>query len=133
LKNLFRFKHLFLSAFFLAMMTVLVGDADAQTGRTKTIRFERGKYSAVLKNAVVRGTADRYIVRAKKGQTMSVKVMSVENNARFTVYFSGEQESLESSEEASRWTGKLSGDNDYVIVVSPTRGNATYTLTVSVR
>lgn len=97
------------------------------------MRFERGKYSAVLKNAVVRGTEDRYIFRARKGQTMSVKITSVEDNARFTVYFSGEQESLENSEESSSWTGKLSDDNDYVVIVAPTRGNATYTLTVSIR
>lgn len=116
------------------MLTTIFGNnTAAQTGKTKIVRFERGKYSAVLKNAVVRGTENRYIFRARKGQIMSVRITSVENNARFIVYFSGEQESLENSKEASRWTGKLSDDNDYVIVVAPTRGNATYTLTVSIR
>ena len=116
------------------MLTMIfVGESAAQTGKTKIVRFERGKYSAVLKNAVVRGTKDRYIFRARKGQTMSVRITSVEDNAKFTIYFAGEQESLEDSEDSSRWTGKLSDDNDYVIVITPTRGNATYTLTVSVR
>lgn len=113
----------------LSLLTVF---AEAQTGKTKTVRFARGKSSVVLKGAAVRGTADRYIVSAKKGQTMRVKIVSLEKNANFTVYFAGERESLEGSEEATVWKGKLGDDNNYVIVVAPVRGNATYTLTVAI-
>ena len=120
-------------AVLIANLLLPAGIASAQTGSTKTVRFQRGKNSAVLKGAVVRGTQDRYILGAKKGQTMTVKVTSLEKNASFTVYFSGEQESLEGSEEATNWTGKLPDDNNYVIVVAPTRGNATYTLTVTIK
>ena len=116
-----------------AALSLLSFAASAQTGKTKTVRFARGKNSAVLKGAIVRGTQDRYIVGAKAGQTMTVKITSIEKNANFTVYFAGEQESLEGSEEATNWTGKLSDDNDYVIVVGSRRGNATYTLTVVVK
>ena len=106
---------------------------NAQKGEKKNVRFARGKSSIVLKGAVVRGTEDRYIVNAKKGQTMAVKITSIEKNANFTVYFAGEQESLPDSEEATNWTGKLSDDNNYVIIVAPVRGNANYTLTVTVK
>lgn len=121
------------TAVFITVLFLFGGIVSAQTGKTKTVRFQRGKSSAVLKGAVIRGTQDRYIVGAKEGQTMTVKVTSIEKNANFTVYFSGEQESLEDSEEATSWTGKLPADNDYVIVVAPTRGNATYTLTITIK
>jgi len=107
--------------------------AAAQTGKMKKVHFARGKSSAVLKGAAVRGTSDCYIVSAKKNQTMTVKTASLEQNANFTVYFAGKQESLEGSKEVTDWTGKLSDDNDYVIVVSTSRGNAIYILTVAVR
>lgn len=121
---------IFLAVFLIAASSVL---SNAQTGKRKTVRFARGKSSIVLKGEVVRGTEDRYIVGAKAGQTMKVKITSLEKNANFTVYFAGEQESLSGSEEATNWTGKLSDDNDYVIIVAPSRGNATYTLTISVK
>lgn len=131
MKNLIR-KSIF-TAVLMTILFLLGSVVSAQTGKTKTVRFQRGKNSAVLKGAVVRGTQDRYIVGAKNGQTITVKVTSIEKNANFTVYFSGEQESLKDSEEATNWTGKLPADNNYVIVVAPTRGNATYTLTITIK
>jgi hypothetical protein len=116
----------------IAVFSLFSVSAEAQTGKTKKVRFARGKSSIVLKGAIVRGTEDRYIVPAKKGQTMSVKISSLEKNANFTVYFAGEQESLEGSTEATKWTGKLSDDNNYVILVGASRGNATYTLVIEV-
>lgn len=114
------------------VLTLCVSFVTAQVGRAKRIRFRRGENSAVLKGAAVRGTQDRYFVRADEGQTMTVEISSTEGNANFTVYFAGEQESLGGSEEATAWTGRLVDDNDYVIVVAPTRGNATYSMTVTI-
>lgn len=118
---------------FIASLSFLTVFTEAQTGKTKKVRFAPGKSSVVLKGAIVRGTEDRYILAAKRGQKMTVKITSIERNANFTVYFAGEMESLEGSEEATDWSAKLSDDNNYVIVVGSKRGNATYTLTVVVR
>jgi hypothetical protein len=117
----------------IAALSLLSVVAPAQTGRTKRVRFASGKSSITLKGAIVRGTADRYVVGARRGQMMSVKISSIERNANFTVYFAGEQESLVGSDEATEWTGKLSDDNDYVIVVGSRRGNAAYTLTITIK
>lgn len=105
-------------------------------GVRKKVRFAKGKSSATIREAVVRGDRDRYYVGAKAGQTMSVKITSLENNAVFQIYFAGEQESLPGAgeeDDAMKWSGKLPADNEYVIVVGGTRGNATYTLTISVK
>ena len=105
-------------------------------GVKQKVRFARGTSSATIHGAVVRGDRDRYYVSAKRGQTMSVKITSRENNAAFEIYFSGEQESLEGAgeeDDATNWSGALPADNDYVIVVGGTRGNASYTLTISIK
>lgn len=122
-----------LIAFFAAVLSLAsVETSSAQTGKTKRVRFARGASSAVLKGAVLRGSEDRFIVPAKAGQTMRVKIVSIETNANFTVYFAGEMESLPDSERATEWTQTLSDDNNYVIIVAPTRGNAVYSLRIEI-
>jgi hypothetical protein len=104
-------------------------------GVKKKIQFQRGSSSATMKGAVVRGDSDRYYLGAKKGQTMSVKITSEEDNAVFQVYLPGEEEALPGagdSDDAKDWSGDLPRDAEYVIVVGGTRGNATYTLKVSI-
>ena len=105
-------------------------------GVKKKVRFARGAASTTIKGGVVRGDRDRYYVGAKRGQTMTVKITSAENNAVFQIYFAGEQESLAGAgdgDDAMKWSGQLPADNEYVIVVGGTRGNATYALTISIK
>ena len=104
-------------------------------GVKKKIQFARGSSSATVKGSVIRGERDRYYLGASKGQTMSVKISSEEDNAVFQIYLPGEQEALPGAgdgEDAKEWSGELPRDADYVIVVGGTRGNASYTLKVSI-
>lgn len=104
-------------------------------GVKQKLRFARGASSATVHGAVVRGDRDRYYVGAKKGQTMSVKITSEEDNAVFQVYLPGEEEALPGAgdgDDAKDWSGELPSDAEYVIVVGGTRGNASYTLKVSI-
>ncbi len=105
-------------------------------GVKKKVRFARGTSSTTLTGAVIRGERDRYYLGAKKGQTMSVKITSLEKNAVFQIYLSGEQEALPGAgdgDDATKWSGELPADSEYTIVVGGTRGNATYTLTISIK
>jgi hypothetical protein len=105
-------------------------------GVKKKVRFTRGTSSTTIKGGVVRGDRDRYYVDAKAGQTMTVKITSLEKNAVFQIYYHGEEESLPGAgdgDDATNWSGELPIDNEYVIVVGGTRGNATYTLTISIK
>ena len=104
-------------------------------GVDKKIQFARGASSATLKGTVVRGERDRYRLSAKKGQTMSLRITSEEDNAVFQIYLPGEQEALSGAgdgDDAKEWSGELPRDAEYVIVVGGTRGNATYSLRVSI-
>jgi hypothetical protein len=105
-------------------------------GVSKKVRFAKGTSSTTIKGGVVRGDRDRYYVGAKKGQTMTVKISAAEDNAVFQIYFHGEEESLPGAgdgDDAKNWSGELPIDNEYVIVVGGTRGNASYTLTISIK
>ena len=128
-----RFVRAVIAAVFICALALSSTFAE---GVKQKVRFARGTSSATIHGAVVRGDRDRYYVSAKRGQTMSVKITSREDNAAFEIYFSGEQESLEGAgeeDDATNWSGELPADNDYVIVVGGTRGNASYTLTISIK
>lgn len=118
-----------------AALLLLVSASIAQTGKTQRVRFARGRTAVVLKGAVVRGTNDRYILGARRGQTMIVHITSREKNAVFKILgpdataLPGTDEGL----DATDWTGELPLNGDYSVWVSPTRGNATYTLEVTIR
>ena len=111
------------------------GSLGPPRGKTQRVRFGRGRTTAVLKGAVVRGTHDRYILGARAGQTMIVHINAREKNAVFTI-LGPDATALPGTEEgldATDWTGELPLSGDYSIWVSPSRGNATYTLEVTIR
>lgn len=117
------------------MMSSALAPPSLGEGVKRRIRFARGRNSAVVSGAVIRGERDRYIVGAKEGQKMTVSIKSLEDNAVFQIYFLGEQESLEGAgdgDDAKKWSGELPASVDYVIVVGPTRGNASYKLEVKI-
>lgn len=115
----------------LAVLLAVVPVFTAQGGRTRRVKFPRGRNSVLLKGAAVRGTQDRYILRAGRGQTISLRITSTENNAVFDLMPPGAGQPLAS--EQTEWTGELPRAGDYTIVVGGTRGNATYSLQVSIR
>src|SRR5207245_2645907 len=94
------------------------------------------KNSKTISGSVIRGERARHVVTAKTGQTLNVSITSTEDNAVFQIYLPGERSTLAGAGEtdaAMKWSGKLPTDGDYVIVVGPTRGNATYKLMYSVK
>ena len=104
-------------------------------GVRKRLRFAKGKSSATVSNSVIRGESDTYIVGAREGQTMNVRITSLENNAVFQIIDANGDYLPNAGEgdDATRWTGDLPAKGDNQIIVGGTRGNATYKLTVSIR
>ena len=117
----------------IALLLLSLNLATAQRDRTRRIRFERGRTTKVIEDSVVRGTSDRYLLRASAGQTLTVHITSLEDNAVFDIYRPGGRRILSGAQETTDWTGELPVKGDYIISVGGTRGNATYTLEVTVR
>jgi hypothetical protein len=107
----------------------------AQRSRVQRVRFAPGDDAATIKTSVLRGTRDMYLLDAQKGQTMTVKITSLEDNAVFDVVAPSSNNSPRRllKQEAVTWSTVLPATGDYQIIVGPTRGNATYRLEVTIR
>lgn len=119
-----------LTAVVLSFTVVISAD-----GITRRIRFAKGRQSATVSYSVVRGDRDTYILGAGAGQTMTVKITSLEDNAVFQIE-NPDGEYLEGAgdgDDAMSFTGSLPDKGDYKIIVGGTRGNASYRLTVSIK
>lgn len=113
-------------------------DADEdfvpQVGRTGEIRFRRGTTSATVHGAVVRGTRDVYVLGAAAEQRLRAELTALEDNAVFTIC-APDGSALAGTEEgrdAAAWNGVLPVTGTYTIFIGPTRGNASYRLTVEI-
>lgn len=115
-----------------AFSSAVITSAD---GITKRVRFAKGKSSATLSGAVVRGDRDTYILGAKAEQMMTVKITSTERNAVFQITDPNGEflQDAGDGDDAMNWTGSLPESGNYRIIVGGTRGNATYKLTVSIK
>jgi hypothetical protein len=124
-----------LGTFLLLIFALALTSASLADGVTKRVKFAKGKSSTTISGAVIRGDRDTYILGAGVGQTMRVRITSLEDNAVFQVmdddgnYLSGAGE----EDDATNWSGKLPWKGDYKIIVGGTRGNASYKLTVSIQ
>ncbi len=96
----------------------------------EVVKFDKGKTSATFEYGLVRGERRTYIVEAKKGQTMSVRIEAEEKNAVFSITKSGK--TVDTATETEKWSGTLPSDGKYEIEVSGTRGNASYIIEISV-
>ena len=120
-----------------------------EAGVVKEVNFAQGSNSTLIQESVVRGESDQYFLTAKAGQKMEVSITSVEQNAVFQIYQPGykvgkdEDGILEikgtalkgaaEGEDATAWKGDLPSSGKYLIVVGPTRGNASYKLKIAIR
>jgi hypothetical protein len=124
-------------------------ESNATAVPVEIIRFERGASSKEISGAAIRGERSLYSLDAGSGQRLSVGISAAEDNAVFQIYGPGAQAERRDygveilggktlpgageGDDAKKWSGILPDTGTYLVVVGPTRGNATYTLTVSIR
>ncbi len=113
------------------------GEAGSIRDRSRYGVFERldveaGGYDVVRDGNVVRAEPeDAYLVFAAggAGETLNIRITSLESNASFRVYGPNDEVVVEESTKTSL---QLTESGDYLITVGPTRGNTTYKLSVGV-
>ncbi|BAZ37354.1 hypothetical protein NIES4101_32750 [Calothrix sp. NIES-4101] len=104
--------------------------ATAVTKKPVRVKFNPGANSTTIKNSVIRGERDTYLVGAKSGQQMTIKITSLENNAVFD-FIAPDGKIIKT--ELTNWSGKLPKNGDYRVIVGGTRGNASYELTLQIK
>jgi hypothetical protein len=110
--------------------TVSSGEETTSTRNPIRIKFTPGTSSKTIEQSVIRGERDTYLVGAKKGQRINLRITSLEKNAVFDVIAPGGKTIRQ---DATTWNGTLPASGDYQIVVGGTRGNATYKLAVEIK
>jgi hypothetical protein len=95
----------------------------------KAVTFAAGANTADESNAVVRGEADRYRLMARAGQTLKVAVTAAESNAVVEVV-APDGSTLVT--EVTQQDITLPADGEYSVIVSGSRGNATYKLSITI-
>lgn len=100
----------------LLFLVILLSNAAAQDEGIR-INFKRGTSSATVKGTVAKGGPDFYLVGAKAGQTMTVKVMG---KVSFGIDSLGER--LTEDDGNTSWSEKLPADGDYKIKVFSSGG-----------
>jgi hypothetical protein len=75
-----------------------------------------------------------YLLRARKGQQMTLHLTSAKKNAVFGLYAPG-MDLVEGAQSVADWSGPLTKTGDYEIIVFPQDEvtNTTFTLEVTIR
>jgi hypothetical protein len=117
---------------------LIVGTVWAKSTRVK---FHPGRTTVVLNGRTTGGPSESggmdpvgYILRASKGQTMTLHLTSAKKNAVFALYAPG-MDLVEGAQNGSDWSGELPKTGDYEIIVFPEdeQTNTTFTLEITVR
>lgn len=103
---------------------------------TYDLKFARGKISATMESALVRGDRDIYLFRAGANRALTVAITAFEDNATAEISYrkNAKWVVITGAEDTRAWYGKLpkSESNRYKVEVGGTRGNATYELFVGI-
>jgi hypothetical protein len=122
----------------LSLMLSSVAHADGI--QTKPVQFAKGTSSATIKGSLKGDQTIDYTLRARAGQTMSVKLATSKGANYFNVLPPGSNDEalFVGSSGGNEWTGTLTADGDYKLRVylmrsAARRGEtANYTLTVGI-
>ena len=108
---------------------------QVETGERKPasrrLQFRRGTSEATVQGKVSIALPDTYLVRARAGQVMTVKLSAPRKAVRFLV-MSPSTRSLV-ADNARDWSGVLEETGDYTIIIDSDARNSIYSMTVSIK
>lgn len=126
---------------FLIALTVLLLSASVSRSQDDTTPKKRLRSPATARGVIGGEAHDSYVIRARKGQTMTVRISwrrEGDNSAGFSIakgpnFFTDEQVDFgKESDGGKRWTGKIPTTGSYYIYVTG-HPIAHYTLRVQVK
>ncbi|MDX6611290.1 MAG: hypothetical protein QOD75_476 [Blastocatellia bacterium] len=129
-------KKSIVASLFLSLL--MTGNVWAKTIRVK---FPPGRTTVVLKGKTTGGPSESggmnpiaYQLRARKGQQMTLHLVSAKKNAVFMLYSPG-MNLVEGAQNTIDWSGTLPRTGTYEIIVFPEdeATNTTFTLEISIR
>ena|SRR4028118_1216390 len=135
-----------INALFVCLLIFLALAFSVQAQTVKKVQFPKGKTEVTVKGKlpVNYGDYQAYVLRARKGQTLSVELISDDGDSSITVYETqklgpGEDGITPAETDLREWTGKLPITSEYSVqVYGPSDFNKkgtgkTYTLKISIK
>jgi hypothetical protein len=124
-----------------ALLTLIALIATTAWAKTIRVKFPPGRTTVILKGKTTGGPSESggmdpiaYMLRARKGQQMTLHLVSTKKNAIFGVFQPG-MDPLDVGPNAKDWTGKLPKSGDYEIMVYPEdeATDTAFTLEITIR
>lgn len=124
-----------------ALLTLTFLLAPPASAKTVDVKFPKGRTTVILKGRTTGGPSESggmnptaYRLRAKKGQQLTLHLVSAKKNAIFGVWAPG-MNPMDVGQNATDWSGTLPANGVYEIAVWPEdeATNTTFTLEVTIR
>lgn len=136
-------KTILILALALLLTSFIFPPAVLGDGIVKKVIFAKGKSSATYRGKLPRNSDyDAYVLRARKGQTLKVKLVSDDAEAFLAIYETkeygpDEDTILEYGDRRNEWSGRLPITSEYSVQVYDASENginrAAYTIEISIR
>ncbi len=107
-------------------------DASAPGNKSITVKFDKGATSKGYDESISAGGNHVYSLSASKGQSMTVKITSPDNNAAFNVLDPVGNKLNDGDAGSTVFTRSLPSNGKYKILVSGSKGAANYKINFSV-
>ena len=121
------------TAFFILLISVTSALAQVNQSNYR-LQFAKGAKSAVQSRSIKKNDIHDIFFRAKKGQRVSIKIISIKDEAHFNFGAMHEFDVEPIQDNANEYVGKLpfAGNGEYVIRVEADKATK-YTLKVSIK
>jgi hypothetical protein len=130
-----------MKVFAVVLITLLLLIPSGAAAKSIRVKFPPGRTTVILKGKTTGGPSESggmdpisYILRARKGQQMTLHLTSARKNAVFGLYLPG-MDPLEAAQNGKGWSGTLPKSGNYEIIVFPAdeATNTTFTLEITIR
>lgn len=128
--------------FAVALLAMLLFMVTTMWAKTIRVKFPTGRTTVILKGRTTGGPSESgsmdpitYVLRASKGQQMTLHLTSAKKNAVFAIYLPHMESLIEDASDGTDWSGTLPKTGDYQIIVFPKDEvtDTTFTLEVTIR
>lgn len=111
-------------------MIVHVETGEAKPA-SRRLQFKRGASSTTVTGKVSIALPDTFLVGARAGQVMTVKLTAARKSVRFLVMSPTTRNLV--ADNAREWSGTLPETGDYHIIVDADERNSMYSMTISIK
>ncbi|HEY6660756.1 MAG TPA: hypothetical protein VI031_06430 [Pyrinomonadaceae bacterium] len=114
-----------------AKATIVHVETGERKPASRRLQFARGTSSTTVTGRVSIALPDTFLLGARAGQVMTVKLSAPRKSVRFLVMSPTTRNLV--ADNAREWTGTLPETGDYYIIVDADERNSTYSMTISIK